>query len=175
LKNKYNMKLNEIQNLIRFVAKSGVNEIELELDDFKIKIKNPSSKKETIITEIPVPVSYVQPPPIQQVTPIESSNPTETVQVLKETIAPLPAIDETKHHVIKAPMIGTFYRTSSPGKPAFVNVGDEIVKGQPLCVIEAMKLFNEIESEVSGKIVKILVEDMIALDYETPLFLIELS
>ncbi|MDQ3109145.1 MAG: acetyl-CoA carboxylase biotin carboxyl carrier protein [Bacteroidota bacterium] len=168
------MKLNEIQNLIRFVAKSGVSEIELELDDFKIKIKNPSWEKETIITEMSVPASYVQAQPIQA-TPIASSNPTEAIPIQNESVTPSPATDESKYHIVKAPMIGTFYRTSGPGKPAFVNVGDEIKKGQPLCVIEAMKLFNEIESEVSGKIVKILVEDMSPLEYETPMFLIDPS
>jgi len=168
------MKLNEIQNLIRFFAKSGLSEIELELNDFKIKIKNPSSENETIITEMPVPAFYVQAHTIQA-TPLASSNPTETIPVQEESATLLPATDESKYHIVKAPMIGTFYRNSGPGKPAFVNVGDEIKKGQPLCIIEAMKLFNEIESEVSGKIVKILAEDMTALEYEAPMFLINPS
>ena len=168
------MKLNEIQNLIRFVAKSGVSEIDLELEDFKIRIRNPSSEKETIFTEMSVPPSYVQAGLIQA-TPIASSNPAETIPVQKESVTPLAATDESKYHIVKAPMIGTFYRTSAPGKPSFVNVGDEIKKGQPLCIIEAMKLFNEIESEVSGTIVKILAEDMTPLEYEAPMFLIDPS
>jgi len=163
------MKINEIQNLIRFVSKSGVSEIELELEDFKIKIKNPSSEKEMIITEMPLPASYVQ------ATPIASSNPAETIPVQKESVTPLPAIDESKYYIVKAPMIGTFYRTSGPGKPTFVSVGDEIKVGQPLCIIEAMKLFNEIESEVSGKIVRILVDDLSPVEYDTPLFLVDPS
>ena len=166
------MKLNEIQNLIRFVAKSGVSEIDLEIEDFKIKIRNPSSEKETIFTEMSVPASYIQAEPIQA-TPIASSNPSETIPILKEVVTA--ATDESKYHIVKAPMIGTFYRTSGPGKPSFVNVGDEIKKGQPLCIIEAMKLFNEIESEVSGTIVKILAEDMTPLEYEAPMFLIDPS
>ncbi len=166
------MKLNEIQNLIRFVVKSGVSEIELELNDFKIKIKNPSSQRETIITEMTVPASYLQGLPAFQATSIASSDPAETIPVQKESLTPPPTTDESNYHIVRAPMIGTFYRTSGPGKPPFVNIGDEIKKGQPLCIIEAMKLFNEIESEVSGKIIKVLVEDMTALEYETPMFLI---
>ena len=110
-KNKHQMKLNEIQNLIRFVAKSGVSEIDLELEDFKIRIRNPSSEKETIFTEMSVPPSYVQAGLIQA-TPIASSNPAETIPVQKESLTPLAATDESKYHIVKAPMIGTFYRTS---------------------------------------------------------------
>ncbi len=168
------MKLNEIQNLIRFVAKSGVSEIELEIEDFKIKIKNPSSEKETIITEFAPYLQATSPVPVQA-TPIVSSNPAETIPVQKESVTPLPETDESKYYIVKAPMIGTFYRTSAPGKPAFANVGDTIKIGQPLCIIEAMKLFNEIESEVSGTIVKILAEDMTPLEYEAPMFLINPS
>lgn len=164
------MKITEIHNLIQFVAKSGVSEIDIELKDFKIIIKNPSSKQEIRVAETPVMAIPQQIAPIIQApaTTIQQ----ETLQTEKN---PDGNVDEANYVTIKAPMIGTFYITSGPGKPPFVNVGDEIKKGQTLCIIEAMKLFNEIESEVSGKIVKILMDDSNPVEYDSPLFLIDPS
>ena len=162
------MTTSEIQNLIRFVSKSGVSEIELELKGFKIVIKNPASQKEIRIIEVPANVTPQQIAPVIQtpVNPIAQ----ETIQA---EIKPAEKLNEANLITVKAPMIGTFYRTAGPGKPAFVNVGDEIKKGQTLCIIEAMKLFNEIESEVSGKIIKIIMDDSTPVEYDSALFLIE--
>lgn len=173
------MKLNEIQDLIKFVAKSGVSEVELETKDIKIVIKTPASgkggKSETIVVQSPIPVAQVsaqpQVPPIQQVAPV--------AQPATETKAPetktSPTADESKYITVKSPMIGTFYRAAGPDKPSFINVGDEIKPGKVLCIIEAMKLFNEIESDVTGKIVKVLVNDAQPVEYDQPLFLVDPS
>lgn len=162
------MKLNEIQDLIKFVAKSGVSEVELETKDIKIIIKTPASKtKEQIVIQTTAqPLAQVQAP--QQ----------EVVQVA-ETKAPEVKVnagtDESKYITVKSPMIGTFYRSSAPDKPAFVNVGDEIAPGKVTCIIEAMKLFNEIESETKGKIIKVLANDATPVEYDQPLFLVDPS
>ena len=164
------MKINEIQNLIRFVAKSGISEFELEMKDFAIRIKNPRPKSEIHFVETPVITTVSQIAPDNYLPAIEEQ--TETTPSVKgATIHP----DESNYITVKSPMIGTFYLTPSPGNPPFVNVGDEVKKGQPLCVIEAMKLFNEIESEVSGKIVKILIDDASPVEYDAHLFLIDPS
>ena len=162
------MKLNEIQDLIKFVAKSGVSEVELETKDVKIIIKTPAGKgKEQVFVQSTAQPVVQTSAPVQQATPI-----TET----KAPEAKAPAADdESKYITIKSPMIGTFYRSSSPDKPAFVNVGDEIAAGKPVCIIEAMKLFNEIESDVKGKIVKVLVNDATPVEYDQPLFLVDPS
>ncbi|WP_338410126.1 acetyl-CoA carboxylase biotin carboxyl carrier protein [uncultured Flavobacterium sp.] len=157
------MDLREIQNLIKFVSKSGATEVKLEMDDFKITIKTTSEAAEAAIT-------YVQQAPVSQVSaqaPVaQSENPT----------APLEAVDEdSKYITIKSPIIGTLYRKPSPDKAVFVEVGSTISKGDVVCVIEAMKLFNEIESEISGKIVKILVDDMSPVEFDQPLFLVDPS
>jgi acetyl-CoA carboxylase biotin carboxyl carrier protein len=173
------MKLNEIQDLIKFVAKSGVSEVELETKDVKIVIKTPAStkggKNETIVVQSPIPVAQVNPQP--QVQPVQQAAP--VAQPAAETKAPetkTPAAgDESKFVTIKSPMIGTFYRSAGPDKPAFVNVGDEVKPGKVLCIIEAMKLFNEIESDVAGKIVKVLVNDAQPVEYDQPLFLVDPS
>ena len=162
------MKLNEIQDLIKFVAKSGVSEVELETKDIKIIIKTPASKsKEQIVVQTAVQPA-VQVPSIQQ----------EVVQVT-ETKTPevkiIPGDDESKYIIVKSPMIGTFYRSSAPDKPLFVNVGDDIMPGKVTCIIEAMKLFNEIESEIKGKIVKVLANDAPPVEYDQPLFLVDPS
>ncbi|MBY0477713.1 MAG: acetyl-CoA carboxylase biotin carboxyl carrier protein [Chitinophagaceae bacterium] len=162
------MKINEIQSLIRFVAKSGISEMELELKDFRITIKNPSSSQVTRVMEAPEINMPQQTAPVFQM-PVTTTQ-QEAVQVEKKTDSNL---DESNYITIKATMIGTFYRTAGSGKPPFVNVGDEVKKGQTLCIIEAMKLFNEIESEVSGKIVKILIDDSSPVEYDSPLFLID--
>lgn len=160
------MKLNEIQDLIKFVAKSGVSEVEVETKDIKIIIKTPASKsKEQIVVQTTAqPVMQVQ------------AAPQEVVQVT-ETKAPEVKAgsgdDESKYIIVKSPMIGTFYRSSAPDKPLFVNVGDEIIPGKVTCIIEAMKLFNEIESEIKGKIVKVLANDATPVEYDQPLFLVD--
>ena len=158
------MNLTQIQELIKFVAKSGVSEVEIEQKDFKITIKTPAGKKEVQMIAAPAPVYAAPPPPAAPApSPATASAPPP---------AAAPAA-EARYHTIKAPMIGTFYRSAGPGKPAFVNVGDTIEKGKPICIIEAMKLFNEIESDVSGKIVKVLVDDAKPVEYDQPLFLVD--
>ena len=164
------MKLNEIQDLIKFVAKSGVSEVELETKDVKIVIKTPAGKKEQVFVQSTAPVAQqvMQTPVVQQnVAPVTETKATE----VKATAV----ADESKYITVKSPMIGTFYRSSSPDKPAFVNVGDDVAAGKVICIIEAMKLFNEIESEVKGKIVKVLVNDATPVEYDQPLFLIDPS
>jgi len=159
------MDLKEIQNLIKFVANSGVAEVKLEMDDVKITIR---TTLEGNVTE----TTYVQQMP--------SQNPMQHVMAPQVT-APVaaavevPVVEESKYITIKSPIIGTFYRKPSPDKPMFVEVGNTIAKGDVLCVIEAMKLFNEIESEISGKIVKILVDDMSPVEFDQPLFLVDPS
>jgi len=152
------MDIKQIQDLIKFVAKSGVNEVSIEETDFKITIK--TNQEPTFV------------------------NASVTPQVLPQALSPEPVLvtvpsvvntvtDNSKHIAVKSPMIGTFYRSANPDKPAFVSVGDEVAIGQVVCVIEAMKLFNEIESEVAGRIVKILVDNASPVEYDQPLFLIE--
>lgn len=164
------MKLNEIQDLIKFVAKSGVSEVELETKDVKITIKTNGKKSEQpVIVQQAVPV--MQHAPVAQVAqPVA-----QVAQPVAESKAPEAKGGSSDANLItiKSPMIGTFYRSAGPDKPTFVNVGDEIKAGKVLCIIEAMKLFNEIESEVSGRIVKVLVDDATPVEYDQPLFLVE--
>ncbi|WP_395061131.1 acetyl-CoA carboxylase biotin carboxyl carrier protein [Flavobacterium sp.] len=160
------MDLKEIQNLIKFVSNSGVAEVKLETGDIKITIRTTLEGNSPDIT-------YVQQAPMQQTlaqaAPVQQAAPT--------TVAPVaPVVDENAKYVtIKSPMIGTFYRKPSPDKPSFVEVGTTIAKGDVLCVVEAMKLFNEIEAEITGKIVKILVDDMSPVEFDQPLFLVDPS
>ena len=157
------MKLKEIQNLIKFVARSGASEVSLEMEDVKITIKTSDSSTPIVVQE-PIVV------PQQQVITSAPSTP----QVVDST--PEPSSEEDSNLItIKSPIIGTFYRKPSPDKPSFVEVGDVISEGSVLCVIEAMKLFNDIESEVSGKIVKILVDDTSPVEFDQPLFLVDPS
>lgn len=165
------MKLNEIQDLIKFVAKSGVSEVELETKDVKIVIKTLSGKKEQqVLVQAAAPAVY-QPAPA----PVIPSPAAPVAQESKpaESKPAAAADDESKYLTVKSPMIGTFYRSSSPDKPPFVGVGDDIEPGKTVCIIEAMKLFNEIESDVKGKIVKVLVNDATPVEYDQPLFLID--
>ena len=157
------MDIREIQNLIKFVAKSGATEVKLEMGDIKITIKttNESSSPE---------VTYIQQAPVAQ-----ALSQTLPVAQAATPAAPVVADENAKYITIKSPIIGTFYRKPSPDKSVFVEVGSTIQKGDVLCVIEAMKLFNEIESEVSGKIVKILVDDMSPVEFDQPLFLVDPS
>jgi len=157
------MDLKEIQNLIKFVANSGVAEVKLEMDDVKITIRTTlegNVSETTYVQQIPAQPALQQVAIPQQIAPVAS---------------PAPAVENSNYITIKSPIIGTFYRKPSPDKPMFVEVGSTIAKGDVLCVIEAMKLFNEIESEVSGKIVKILVDDMSPVEYDQPLFLVDPS
>lgn len=160
------MTINEIQDLIKFIAKAGVTEVEIEKKDFKITIKSELPKRKggfEAVAQIPVPVAAAIPAPAPA--PVAPAAPAPAA----------PAAKEDKYITIKSPMIGTFYRRSAPDKDTFVEVGTAIKKGDVLCVIEAMKLFNEIEAEVSGKIVKILVDDNSPVEYDQPLFLVDPS
>ncbi|MEG0849488.1 acetyl-CoA carboxylase biotin carboxyl carrier protein [Flavobacterium plurextorum] len=162
------MDLKEIQNLIKFVANSGVAEVKLEMDDVKITIR---TTLEGNVTE----TTYVQQLPAQAALP-QAAAPQVTAPVVVNVAAePQAPAENSKFITIKSPIIGTFYRKPSPDKPVFTEVGSTIAKGDVLCVIEAMKLFNEIESEVSGKIVKILVDDMSPVEFDQPLFLVDPS
>jgi acetyl-CoA carboxylase biotin carboxyl carrier protein len=157
------MDIKQIQELIKFVSKSGVNEVSIEEKDFKITIK--TNQAPTYVTaSIPTP----QVVPVQQV-PVVPKVQQEEEKVTSAVVAE----DTSKYITIKSPMIGTFYRASSPDKPALAEVGDEIKAGQVVCIIEAMKLFNEIESEVSGRIVKVLVDNSSPVEYDQPLFLVD--
>lgn len=153
------MDLKQIQTLIKFISSSKVDEVAIEQKDFKIRIKRNNQSAAT---------SAAQPVVVQEVV-------ATTPPVVQTPAPPAPAAApaNTNTEEIKSPMIGTFYRKSSPDKPVFVEVGDVIEKGQVICIIEAMKLFNEIESEVSGKIVKVLVEDSQPVEYGQPLFVVE--
>ncbi|WP_427875418.1 acetyl-CoA carboxylase biotin carboxyl carrier protein [Flavobacterium sp. MMS24-S5] len=161
------MDLKEIQNLIKFVANSGVAEVKLEMDDVKITIR---TTLETNVTE----ATYVQQLPAQAALP-QAAVPQVTAPTVVSVTPEAPAANDSKYITIKSPIIGTFYRKPSPDKPVFTEVGSTVSKGDVLCVIEAMKLFNEIESEVSGKIVKILVDDMSPVEFDQPLFLVNPS
>jgi len=159
------MDLKEIQNLIKFVANSGVAEVKLEMDDVKITIR-------TTLEGNTHELTYAQQPLAQNILP----QPPVTPQIATPSTSTAPGTDDnSKFITIKSPIIGTFYRKPSPDKPMFVEVGTTISKGDVLCVIEAMKLFNEIEAEVAGKIVKILVDDMSPVEFDQPLFLVDPS
>jgi|TARA_B110000879_G_scaffold158700_1_gene204905 acetyl-CoA carboxylase biotin carboxyl carrier protein len=156
------MNIKEIQDLIKFVAKSGVNEVEIEQKDFKIIIKSQAEAKEQIIVQaapvVAAPLAALPPAPAAP------------------AAAAAPAEEENSNYItVKSPMIGTFYRSAGPDKDSFVNVGDTIGVGDTVCIIEAMKLFNEIEAEVSGKIIKVLVDDSTPVEYDQPLFVVDPS
>ncbi len=159
------MDLKEIQNLIKFVAKSGATEVKLEMDDVKITIKTGTEGDTTFVQQIPMQAAPMAQQQVQMAT-----------DPVAETVSSEATSDEdSKYITIKSPIIGTFYRKPSPDKPVFVEVGTDIKEGDVLCVIEAMKLFNEIESEVSGKIVKVLVDDSSPIEFDQPLFLVDPS
>jgi len=162
------MDLKDIQNLIKFVAKSGASEVRLETDEVKITIKTGESHKgeTTIVQQIPVGAPITQTPITQA--PVEAEAKPQETKSSSES-------EDSKYITIKSPIIGTFYRKPAPDKPVFVEVGQTIGQGDVLCVIEAMKLFNEIESEVSGKIVKVLVDDASPVEFDQPLFLVDPS
>ena len=160
------MNIKEIQNLIKFVSKSGVEEVKIEREDFKITIKTKKNITQQIVVD-----DFAK-----QIIPSPQNDSNINTDTVKENIAGKEEkITENQNQIIvKSPIIGTFYSKPSPDKPAFVEVGQDIMEGDILCVIEAMKLFNEIESEKSGKIVKILVEDQSPVEFDQPLFIIEL-
>jgi acetyl-CoA carboxylase biotin carboxyl carrier protein len=156
------MNKKEIEELIRFVSKSGVSEVSLEQKDFKITIKN-APREMQVVTAAPTVMPLAAAP-----APVAAAAPATAPAAPK-------AADESKYHTVKSPMIGTFYRQPSPDKPNFVNVGDEVKPGQVICIIEAMKLFNEIECDVKGRIVKVLVDNSTPIEYDQPLFLVDPS
>ena len=162
------MDIKEIQSLIKFVAKSGVSEVKLETEGIKIVIRanSTSGARETTYVQ-QVPMAQAPMAPISTPAAPEISTPATTVGEESQ--------EDSKYITIKSPIIGTFYRKPAPDKPTFVEVGTNIAKGDVLCVIEAMKLFNDIESEVSGKIIKILVEDSSPVEFDQPLFLVDPS
>lgn len=163
------MNIKDIESLIKFVQNSGVAEVSLEQKDIKITIR--TTHGQMMMASAPSTSApfqqYVAAPAIAQSGAVASAPPAAE--------KPKGGADESKYITIKSPMIGTFYRTPSPDKPVFINVGDEIKQGKVLCIIEAMKLFNEIESEVSGKIVKVLVDNATPVEYDQPLFLVDPS
>ncbi len=164
------MKVKDIIELIDFISNSELNEIKLETEEIKLSVKR-DSQVETRFVEAPAATPVVQPvqQPVQQPV-VQATAPVQnTVTPAQETTTPV----ASNEIVIKSPMIGTFYRKQNPESPNFVEVGDEIKPDTTVCVIEAMKLFNEIESEVSGRIVKVLVEDATPVEYDQPLFVVE--
>lgn len=159
------MKAKEIRDLIDFISGSGLEEVNIETEEFKINVKR--SSPQVTVAAAPAPAAPAAPAPAPA--PAAASEAPKAAPA-----APAPASDA--HLItIKSPMIGTFYRSANPESAAFVNVGDAVKQGDPVCIIEAMKLFNEIESEISGKIVKVLVEDAQPVEYDQPLFLVDPS
>ncbi|WP_375578839.1 acetyl-CoA carboxylase biotin carboxyl carrier protein [Marivirga tractuosa] len=161
------MKAKEIQDLIDFISKSGLDEVNIETEEFKIKVKKNTEAK-VIQSAAPAPQPAAAPAPSPSPAP---AAPAPSAGGEEKSAAS----DDDKYVAIKSPMIGTFYRTPNPDNPAFVNVGDSVKAGDTVCIVEAMKLFNEIESDISGKIVKILVDNATPVEYDQPLFLVDPS
>ena len=159
------MKAKEIQELLDFIAKSGLNKVNIETDEFKISVQRDPNTKQIVSMAAPAALAA---PVLAAAMPAASAPAAASAAPLA---AEVPAA--SSHKPLKAPMIGTFYRSNGPDSPAFVQVGDMVEKGQVICIIEAMKLFNEIEAEESGRIVKALVENATPVEYDQPLFLIE--
>jgi len=161
--NSSEMKTTEIRDLIDFISKSGLNEVDIETKELKLHVKREPDQKVFKSTPVVAPVAAV--PPVSSHAaphaPAPKAAPAAEVSSGKKTVD------------IKSPMIGTFYRTANPDSPPFVSVGDKVTKGQTVCIIEAMKLFNEIESEVSGTIVKVMVENATPVEYDQVLFVVE--
>jgi len=159
------MKAKELQELLDFIAKSGLNKVNIETEEFKISVqREPSTKQVVSMSAAPVAAPAPQ--------PAAALPPAAPAQLAAAPAAPA-AAPAANYTPLKSPMIGTFYRSSGPDSPAFVQVGDMVEKGQVICIIEAMKLFNEIEAEQSGRIVKVLVENATPVEYDQPLFLVE--
>lgn len=161
------MKLPEIQDLIKFVAKAGVTEVEIEQKDFKITIKKEVAKTESVVV-MPQAAAPTYQAPVSAPAPQAAPSP-----VASPTAPAATPVEDANLITIKSPMIGTFYRRPSPDKSNFVEVGTVIKPGDVICIVEAMKLFNEIEAEVAGKVVKVLVDDSSPIEYDQPLFLVE--
>jgi acetyl-CoA carboxylase biotin carboxyl carrier protein len=159
------MKAKELQELLDFIAKSGLNKVNIETEEFKISVQREPSTKQ-VVSMSAAPVAAAAPAPAVAL-PAAAPAPAVTAPAAPAAAA------AASHTPLKSPMIGTFYRSSGPDSPAFVQVGDTVEKGQVICIIEAMKLFNEIEAEQSGRIVKVLVENATPVEYDQPLFLIE--
>ena len=157
------MKPSEIQELISYIAGSGLDEVNIQTDNFKLSVKKHSPYQQvTVAAPLAAPAALQAAP-----APVAAA----PAPIAAEPVAAPAPVSNTV--IIKSPMIGTFYRSGSPDKPALVGIGSEIKKGSALCIIEAMKLFNEIESEISGKIVRILVENASPVEYDQPLFEVE--
>lgn len=170
------MDFNQIQELIRLVSKYKIAEFSLKEGDTKLTIRNQTAPAEAVAAPAPQ-VIMSAPPPVVAVAPPAPAPAPAKVEAAPAAPAATPAAAESdaKLIAIKSPMVGTFYRAASPDKPPFVKIGDSVDKGQTVCMIEAMKLFNEIESDVKGKIVKVLVEDASPVEYDQPLFLVDPS
>jgi acetyl-CoA carboxylase biotin carboxyl carrier protein len=159
------MEYKQIQELLKAVNKSNISELSIKDGDFEITIKQANTEPQFVAVQASMPQMMQQAPQMMQA-------PQAPQQIASAPAAPA-AAEVSNTVTIKSPMIGTFYRSSSPDKPLFVSVGDEIKPGQVICIVEAMKLFNEIESEISGRIVKVLVDDASPIEYDQPLFLVE--
>jgi acetyl-CoA carboxylase biotin carboxyl carrier protein len=168
------MKPSEIQDLIKFVAKSGVSEVEIEDKDFKLTIKTPPHLKGKFFVETP-PAVQVQAPMAAPLMAAPVKEPAAAAPVVATAVTASDEVDSSNYITVKSPMIGTCYRRPSPDKANFINVGDEVAEDTIVCMIEAMKLFNEIEAEIKGKIVKVLVDDGSPVEYDQPLFLVDPS
>jgi len=170
------MELKELQDFIKVIAKSGATEVKIETGDLKLTIKTPPKGKAathtetTVVQQIPIPAQMATMPQMPIAPQMQMQQQPQVQQETQKTEE-----DTNKYVEIKAPMVGTFYRKPAPDKPSYVNVGDEVTPGKVVCIIEAMKLFNEIEAEVTGKIVKILVDDASPVEFDQPLFLIDPS
>ncbi|MBD2699951.1 acetyl-CoA carboxylase biotin carboxyl carrier protein [Spirosoma sp. BT702] len=161
------MTTKDIQQLIDFISQSGLDEVNIETSDLKISVKRYGSSVPATSAPAPPAAAYVAPTPV-------APPPAATPNVAPTATPPAaPKADTSNYVTIKSPMIGTFYRSSNPETPSFVEIGDNVTEGKVVCIIEAMKLFNEIESEVSGRIVKVLVENATPVEYDQPLFLVE--
>tara|TARA_B100000674_G_scaffold423359_1_gene375899 strand:+ start:271 stop:780 length:510 start_codon:yes stop_codon:yes gene_type:complete len=167
------MDLKDIQELIKFVAKSGATEVDLEIDNVKISIKSPPKKKRGETDETVKIIQQIPQQITENISPTNAPVVEKIIEKKEETKNEMPVEENENYQTIKASMIGTFYRSSSPENDPFVNVGDTIKAGDTICIIEAMKLFNEIDSEISGKIIKVLVDDATPVEFDQPLFLIE--
>ena len=165
------MNAKELQDLIDFISKSGLNKVDIETSEFKISVTRESSPKVKYAAVEPAMIGAPMQLPAAQPQPA-APQPAPAPQAPAAPAAEASA-SQGNYITVKSPMIGTFYRSASPENPPFVNVGDEVKPGKVLCIIEAMKLFNEIESEVSGRIVKVLVDNASPVEYDQPLFLVE--
>lgn len=164
------MELKDIQELVKLVSKSGVSHLEVETEAIKVTIKNENNGGAQVVYQQPVTYAAPAPQALPQAQPQADAAPQKDGGSAPKEVAPTA---NSNYITIKSPMIGTFYRAAGPDKPVFASVGDEVAPGKVICIIEAMKLFNEIECEVSGRIVKVLVDDSSPVEYDQPLFLVE--